>query len=375
MKAAYPTPKMPWSLNHPLPLRCRTWLGAALLWAGSGETPRYGVTDGGATDDGAAARSEARPRAVPADQPDGEPPQPPATAPAFHRQVVEQAGDVIWTMDLEGRCTYVNAAVTRLLGERPEDVVGRRLEDMLTPDSAATAAHALARAARRVASGQRFEPIHLELEQLRHDGDTVWTEVTASGLYDGERFVAIIGVTRDVGVRRETEARMAHLALHDPLTGLPNRALVQDRVQQAIVSAVRDGERFAVVMIDLDGFKPVNDTYGHGVGDQVLREVARRLERCVRASDTVGRVGGDEFLLVIRHVGDVADVDAVALKVRDALAHPFEIDRNLVELSCSAGRALYPQDGVDERALTRHADAAMYRAKRAKRGDEGVTFG
>jgi diguanylate cyclase (GGDEF)-like protein/PAS domain S-box-containing protein len=343
---------MPWSLNHPLATRCRTWLRSALARAGApkrpGEPERRSPTfaaGGGFAND-----------------------------PAFHRHVVEQAGDVIWTMDLDGRTTYVNPAVERLRGYRPEEVLTQRLEDVLTPASAATAVRALARASRRVAAGARFEPIHLELEQRCRDGSTVWTEVTAAGLYDGERFVAILGVTRDVDVRREAEARMAHMALHDPLTGLPNRALVQDRVQQAIVSAVRDGERFAVVMLDLDGFKPVNDTYGHAAGDQVLRDVARRLEACVRASDTVGRVGGDEFVLVIRHVTSAADVEAVTRKVHEALAHPFEIDRNLVELACSSGQALYPQDGIDERALTLHADAAMYRAKRAKRVAEGQTF-
>ena len=349
---------MPGRPNHPHPARRRTWLGAALAWVGSlGARSRSGAGAGEPAD-----RAPTAGDALAAAPPEL------ATYPAFHRLVVEGAGDVIWTMDLGGRVTYVNPAVTPLRGYRPEEVLAQRLEDVFTPASATVAKHALARASTRVAAGRRFEPIHLELEQRRKDGSTVWTEVTASGLYDGDRFVALLGVTRDIDARREAEARMAHLALHDPLTGLPNRALVQDRVQQAIVSAVRDGERFAVVMLDLDGFKPVNDTYGHGAGDDVLRGVARRLEGCVRASDTVGRVGGDEFLLVIRHVTAAADVDAVTLKVHDALARPFAIGEDLVALGCSSGQALYPQDGLDEPALTRHADAEMYRAKRAKAG-------
>lgn len=284
------------------------------------------------------------------------------------RSLVEQAGDVIWTMDLDGALTSVSPAVERLLGFRPDEAVAQGLHERLTPASARIATRALASAVEAVRTGQRLPTARLELEERRKDGSTVWTEVSASGLYDEhDRFVAILGLTRDVTERRKAEEQMAHRALHDDLTGLPNRALVQDRVEQAIVSAARGGERFALVMVDLDGFKPVNDTFGHIAGDQVLRDVARRLEGCVRSSDTVGRVGGDEFVLVLHHVTGAADVDAVTAKVHEALARPFVVDTHPVRLGGSSGSALYPDDGTDERSLTNHADAAMYRAKRAKR--------
>lgn len=156
---------------------------------------------------------------------------------------------------------------------------------------------------------------------------------------------------------------MRHMAQHDALTGLPNRALFSDRLQLALAAAQRDGQRLAVLFIDLDKFKPVNDQLGHHAGDLLLKEVALRMSKSVRASDSVARVGGDEFVVLLRGVDDAAGAHAISDKLCAALRPPFLLGEHQVTISASVGVALYPDHGDDELSLSRHADAAMYAAK------------
>jgi len=157
------------------------------------------------------------------------------------------------------------------------------------------------------------------------------------------------------------------MAQHDMLTELPNRAVVSDRLSQALAAARRNGHRVGLLYIDLDRFKPVNDAYGHAVGDQLLRQAAIRMRGCVRESDTVARFGGDEFVVLLPLIDTLADAATVAEKIRAALAAPFHLASLRVEVSSSIGVALYPDHGADEAALTLHADAAMYAAKNCGR--------
>jgi len=163
--------------------------------------------------------------------------------------------------------------------------------------------------------------------------------------------------------RKQAEARLRFLALHDPLTSLPNRALFHDRFAVALRRAQRDGERLAVLYLDLDDFKRVNDGYGHEAGDRLLCEVARNLERCVRSSDTVARLGGDEFALVLVNVEPTEAEKAVVDRVRAAVARPLDVDGDRLTVSASIGVAVYPVDGEDQESLLRRADASMYAAK------------
>ncbi len=149
----------------------------------------------------------------------------------------------------------------------------------------------------------------------------------------------------------------------DFLTGLPNRVLVNDRIQQTIAKASRDDSQFALIIVDLDEFKPINDTYGHDAGDKVLQEVARRMVACVRESDTVARIGGDEFMILLPTIQEPQDAELVAEKIREALNQPFELDIDTVSGSSSIGIAHYPQHGIKADALFRNADQALYRAK------------
>lgn len=156
---------------------------------------------------------------------------------------------------------------------------------------------------------------------------------------------------------------LRHMAQHDPLTGLPNRALFSDRLNQELARAKRQQGRFAMAFLDLDHFKPINDDFGHDVGDQVLRQVAKRLQDCVRAADTVGRIGGDEFVLILAQFSNSEAILALAEKLRESLRQPFLVDGHKLSISCCIGVAVYPEDGTDGVTLTRGADDAMYRAK------------
>ncbi len=171
-------------------------------------------------------------------------------------------------------------------------------------------------------------------------------------------------LSRALSESRAAEERIRHLAQHDSLTDLPNRALFSDRLDQALAGAKRDEQHLAVMFMDLDNFKPINDNLGHDIGDSLLRQVADRLRHNLRESDTVARVGGDEFIALLRNIQDVADALAVAEKLREALAQPFDINGQSLAISASIGVALYPQHGDRDIPLLKHADEAMYEAKR-----------
>jgi diguanylate cyclase (GGDEF)-like protein/PAS domain S-box-containing protein len=165
-------------------------------------------------------------------------------------------------------------------------------------------------------------------------------------------------------VRKQNEAWLQYIAHHDPLTELPNRGLFHDRLQAALVRARRNNERLAVLYIDLDGFKQVNDRHGHPVGDQLLQEVAHRIQGCLRESDTVGRIGGDEFVVLLDNIAQPEHAVAVAGKIRAAIDRPFELFGQPLRVSASIGVAVHPRHGDDNRQLIRHADEAMYAAKK-----------
>ncbi|MGB0721155.1 MAG: diguanylate cyclase domain-containing protein [Gammaproteobacteria bacterium] len=170
-----------------------------------------------------------------------------------------------------------------------------------------------------------------------------------------------------IALSKELEEELRSMAQYDPLTGLPNRRLFDDRVQQAGALAQRRGKVFALLFIDLDRFKPVNDTYGHGAGDELLKQVAERLKEGVRASDTVARLGGDEFCLLLLDVDCLLNAEAVAQKLLDEINKPFDLSVGQVSISASIGVALFPHEGIDWEDALREADAAMYRAKRSGR--------
>ncbi len=175
------------------------------------------------------------------------------------------------------------------------------------------------------------------------------------------------GRERALRLAESMTEELRHMAQHDPLTDLPNRALFNDRLAHELALAKRVQGRFAMVFLDLDYFKPINDNYGHHMGDQLLLQFARRLQNCVRAADTVGRIGGDEFVVLISQVNDAEHLQALAEKLHQTMRSPFTVDGHELSISCSLGVAVYPDHGTDAAALTKSADQAMYRAKEAGR--------
>jgi diguanylate cyclase (GGDEF)-like protein/PAS domain S-box-containing protein len=192
-------------------------------------------------------------------------------------------------------------------------------------------------------------------------------------LVSGKKFLIrgvphLLSIARDISERKQIELRMEHMAQHDALTALPNRALFFDRLKQEMGHARRDGTRLALMFIDLDRFKEVNDTHGHAVGDLLLQEVATRISACLRQSDTVGRIGGDEFVVLLPLIKDDSDALGVALKIRQSLGQAFELGRGIrLQVSCSNGIATFPEHGANEVELSKNADAAMYLAKQRGR--------
>ena len=206
---------------------------------------------------------------------------------------------------------------------------------------------------------------------LCKDGSIKW--VLARGMIvsrapDGQP-LRMIGTHADITERKMLEQRMHHMAHYDPLTDLPNRALITERLQQAVVRARRDRSHLAVMFIDLDKFKPINDTLGHEIGDLLLQQVAQRLRVSVRASDTVARIGGDEFIVLLSSIEQERDAVIVAEKILQALIEEFEIEGHRLHISGSIGIAAYPEHGDNEKLLMINADIAMYHAKKQGRND------
>lgn len=205
-----------------------------------------------------------------------------------------------------------------------------------------------------------------ELWNRRKDGQQYIQYVRISAVRDdGGQIRRYVCVASDITQVKENQLRIEHMAYYDPLTNLPNRTLLADRLRQAIAQADRRRDLLAVCYLDLDGFKPVNDTWGHDIGDRVLVEVSRRLQGCVRAGDTVSRLGGDEFVVLVGDADDPHEIDQAVHRILAAIAAPFHIGEAAAVLTASVGVTVYPSDGEDPDTLIRHADQAMYTAKQA----------
>ena len=210
--------------------------------------------------------------------------------------------------------------------------------------------------------------VHREIRYTRRDGSEAWVAVgvvKAHGSGEGAHSIATV---ENITVRKVQEAALEHMALHDPLTGLPNRTLLGDRLRQALLTAQRDRESLSLLIMDIDRFKEINDTLGHHIGDLLLQETANRLRECLRDSDTVARLGGDEFAVILPAAGEGRTVERMAAKLVDALAQPFVIEATELRVDLSIGAAMYPAHGDDVSTLTRLADIAMYEAKRSGTG-------
>lgn len=286
---------------------------------------------------------------------------------ARHRLLTDHASDVILTMDPQGQLTYVSPAVERLRGYTVAEVLRQHICETMTPDSAQLVQAQIDLSRKLVAEGQPYPEFVAELEQRHKAGHTIWVEIKTSGIYDEQGdFIGIVGVARDLTERKKAEAQIKHLAQHDSLTGLPNRLLFRDRLAQALLSCSRQQRQLAVLLLDLNSFKPVNDQYGHGVGDELLIAIGERLRQLLRASDTVARLGGDEFVVLLPQLDQPQQVALVMAKISQALSQPFVLSVGPLQVGCSIGQAVFPADGADLDALLMVADQRMYQQKQQR---------
>ncbi|MBV9040435.1 MAG: EAL domain-containing protein [Acidimicrobiia bacterium] len=277
-----------------------------------------------------------------------------------YRALVESAADAIVSADAQGRIVSWNAAAERLFGYPAGNVIGRPLTILIPEGQREAHERGLDRF---LASGAaRLMGRHVDLEAVRADGSVFPVELSLSTwTTDGRRFFSAI--VRDITERRRTHERLARQALHDPLTGLPNRALVLDRIGQALARCERRDSSVAVLFFDVDRFKVVNDSLGHGAGDALLVLIVERLQSLLRPGDTMSRLGGDEFVVVCEEVFDIDQARHLARRLSGAFAAPFVLGEREMFATASLGIALGRPPAATPESLMRDADAAMYWAK------------
>jgi diguanylate cyclase (GGDEF)-like protein/PAS domain S-box-containing protein len=277
-------------------------------------------------------------------------------------KVFETTADAIVISDAEDRVVMVNAAFSKLTGFEAREVVGEFLDD--SPFGPIDPAEAQSRDERLDREGF----IAAEVPRIRKDGTPLSLWLTASCVRNADGTIRnFVRVFTDISLLKETQRKLEQLASFDTLTGLPNRRLLHDRLEQTARRTQRSNNGMAVMFIDLDDFKQVNDTYGHGVGDQLLREVGSRLQKCIRSSDSVGRLGGDEFGIVLEGARLPDEAAQIGERIVTAMAEPIVVEGHRLTVAASIGIAIYPDDGTDAATLLKHADAAMYAAKEAGR--------
>ena len=280
---------------------------------------------------------------------------------ARYRLMTEYSTDLISRTDGQGILLYVSDAARSLLGYEPAELVGRPVLDFIPEED-----HELIRHFTREL---REGPRTFTYRARRKDGSLIWFETTGRGLIDPEtgRFTEIIAVSRDISERRRAEEQIEYQAYHDALTGLPNRLLFRDRLTIALAHAKRQQTPLAVMFLDLDRFKYVNDTLGHSLGDEMLRAIAARLKAVLREGDTIARMGGDEFTVLLSDLHSPEDAAKIAQKILETVAYPISVEGHELYVTTSIGIALFPNDGDSAESLLKNADSAMYRAKEAGR--------
>jgi len=299
----------------------------------------------------------------------------------MYRSLVDSSPDIIYTLNHEGKITFVNDRVQQLLGFSREELIGKHYSVLVHEEDLERARYAFndrrgeERAARNVELRLKS---NLGSGIERTFSNTLMTiSLNAIGMHVPEQEVkqevfGTYGVARDITDRKRAEEVISYQAYHDILTDLPNRMLFKDRLGLAVIQAKRKLTELAVMFVDLDRFKLVNDTLGHVKGDELLQQVAQRLKDCLRRGDTLARQGGDEFTIVLPELRDRQDAKAIADKFLESLHRPFDLDGHEVHISASIGIAIYPGDGETIDELLRHADIAMYQVKAP--GKNGHSF-
>ncbi len=294
---------------------------------------------------------------------------------ALYRLLTEDAQDVLWRTDSQLVLTYISPADEKMRGFRADEVVGHSIFEMFTDEGVEVIKSMLRRRAMEDAAGGTERFLRFEVEHRCKDGRLIWGEVLSKPDRNAQgEIIGYHGITREITERKRLEEQVHQLAFHDPLTHLANRRLMLDHLEQAMSASKRSQRHGALLFLDLDNFKPLNDTHGHGVGDLLLIEVAERLKACAREADTVARFGGDEFVVLLCELstqpGEAAEqAVAIAEKVRTRLAEPYVLQSAPSapsirhECTASIGVAVFRGRDESQNAVIDRADAAMYRAK------------
>lgn len=297
---------------------------------------------------------------------------------ALYRLLTEDAQDVLWRTDARLIVTYISPADERLRGFRADEVLGRHVFDMFTDEGVALVKGMIQRRALEEASGTPVGFLNFQVQHRCKDGRLIWGEVMSKPDRNAQgEIIGYHGITREITERKRLEEQVRQLAFYDPLTHLANRRLMLEHLEQAMSASKRSHRHGALLFLDLDNFKPLNDTHGHGVGDLLLIEVAERLKTCVREADTVARFGGDEFVVLLcelstSHDEAINQAAVIAEKIRARLAEPYALQATPAgqapatighQCTASIGVALFHGREESLKGVVDGADAAMYQAK------------
>jgi diguanylate cyclase (GGDEF)-like protein/PAS domain S-box-containing protein len=297
---------------------------------------------------------------------------------AVERKIIEEAlfeekeraqvtldciGDAVISTDISGNITFLNLVAEKMTGWPLKEVAGRPMADAFRIVDATTR-KVVPNLMLKTAELNRTGHLPFNTVLIRRDETEIYIEDSVAPIHDhGGRVVGSVKVFRDMSGARAMAEQIAHAAEHDFLTGLPNRLLLNDRVGQAIALAERNKDKVAVLFLDMDGFKHINDSLGHPAGDKLLQCIANRLRDCVRAPDTVSRQGGDEFIVLLQGINQPEDAAVAAKRLLNALAETYTMGQHILHITTSIGMSLYPDDGLNAETLIKNADTAMYQAK------------
>lgn len=297
----------------------------------------------------------------------------------IYQFMIENSQDIQYLLDQNEHFVFINKRVETLLGYRRADLIGRHYSALVCEDDLADLELRFHHAGRSYFSSRSVE---LRFNYKKHNAGSRYFDVKLMWL-PGEGSATrpvptieqktpldtavVFAVAHDITARKKVEQAVHQKASYDYLTGLPNKFLFYDRLNLAIAQARRDGSIFAVMFLDLDGFKNINDGYGHAAGDKALLAVSSRLRECLREGDTLARIGGDEFIFLLPRVKNKWEAAIIAKKITTVVNKPFSIDDNRYQLSVSVGIALYPEDGITSESLIHGADQAMYQIKHGEK--------
>ncbi|MEW8524345.1 MAG: EAL domain-containing protein [Candidatus Thiodiazotropha endolucinida] len=299
---------------------------------------------------------------------------------SLHKFIVNNSPDMIYLLDHEGRFAFINERVKSLLGYDQKEIIGEHFSKLIHTEDIERAHFTFNE---RRAGERATRSAELKLSSKNNNGSrffdsgTVPVELSSIGIYTTnddktKSFIGTYGVARDISERKQAEELIKYQLYHDLLTNLPNRSLFRDRLNMAMAQSKRSGKKLAIMYLDMDRFKIINDSLGHYVGDELLKMVGQRLRSELREADTLARVGGDEFNLLVPEINDIQDARNLAEKILRLTMEPFIIKNEEIFISFSIGISIYPSDGDTKDSLIKHADIAMYKVKNA--GKNGYAF-